>query len=101
MNRRRELRADEQGVGSIFGIPPILLIFGVIVVLFLLLGGFLVFIFATKTLITVALIGIGLILLLKQSFLAGMPEQYRMFVPLILILLGILFYVGAFKFLGG
>ena len=102
MMTRKGLRTDEEGaIPSVGPVPGIFVLLAIVVIAILLLGGFLVVIFATKTLIVVALIGLGMFLLVKHSILASFGEYAQIGVPFLLIALGILFYVGTFKFLGG
>ncbi len=77
------------GLGNV---PVILLLLGVCVVLFVVFGGWVLIAFTTKTLITVVLIGAGLVLLVKP--ISGFGETARIAVPIFLLLLGIAFYVG-------
>ena len=69
----------------------------VIVVLFLLFGGFILLAFTMKTVIAFALVGVGLFLFVKPQALSGLGVQGRILVPLVLIILGILVYAGAFS----
>ena len=78
--------------------PLILLALLAVVVLFILLGGWILIAFTTKTLITVVLVGLGAYLFIRPS---GLEGNMRTYVPFALIILGILFYVGVFsRFLG-
>ena len=74
--------------------PLILLALLAVVVLFILLGGWILIAFTTKTLITVVLIGLGAYLFIRPS---GLEGNMRTYVPFALIILGILFYVGVFS----
>ena len=77
------------------GIAPLilLLLLGLFVV-FIILGGWIIIAFTTKTLITVILMGLGAYLFIRPS---GLQGNMRTYVPFALIILGILFYVGVFS----
>ncbi len=96
------LANDESGMASALGgsvpvpglgnVPVILLLLAVGVILFVVFGGWILIAFTTKTLITVVLIGAGIVLLVKP--IRGLGETARIAVPLFLLLLGMAFYVG-------
>lgn len=89
----RRLPSNEDGL-----IELLLLVILAIVALVALLGGFLFIAFSTKALITVVLVGLGVFLFVRP---AGLVGNMRLYIPLGLILLGILFYAGLFdKVLG-
>ncbi len=83
------MRMNNEGIA-----PLILMILLGIVVLFVLLGGWILIAFTTKTLITVVLVGLGAYLFIRPS---GLEGEIRAYVPFSLIILGILFYVGVFS----
>ncbi len=83
------MRMNNEGIA-----PLILMILLGIVVLFVLLGGWILIAFTTKTLITVVLVGLGAYLFIRPS---GLEGKMRAYVPFGLIILGILFYVGVFS----
>lgn len=99
------LRTDNEGVGSIlggsvFGIPMVIVVIGVVAILFLLLGGWILIAFTTKTVIVVALVGVGLFLLIKKGAASALG-QYGVWIALSLVLVGVLFYAGIFNGLFG
>jgi uncharacterized membrane protein YecN with MAPEG domain len=61
-------------------------------------GAFFFVAFSTKALISVALVGMGLFLFYRPM---SLPGNVRYYIPIGLLFLGILFYVGTFdRFLG-
>lgn len=84
--------------GGIFGIPPMFLLIGIVIIVVLLFTGFLAVIFAAKTLIVIALVGVGIYLLIKPSILATAGPIVKYLIPFALIGLGIAFYSGWLSF---
>lgn len=82
---------------GLFGIPPIFLIIGIGLLLLLFFTGFLAVIFATKTLIVLILVGVGLYLLIKPKILGATGPTMRYLIPFALIILGLAFYSGWLK----
>ncbi len=83
------MRMNNEGLA-----PLILLVLIGAIILFVLLGGWILIAFTTKTLITVVLVGLGAYLFIRPS---GLEGKMRTYVPFALIILGILFYVGVFS----
>jgi hypothetical protein len=80
--------------GGLFGIPPMFLLIGILIIVVLLFTGFLAVIFAAKTLIVIALVGVGIYLLIKPAILATAGPIAKYLIPFALIVLGIAFYSG-------
>ena len=95
----RNLKADENGAsslggGGIFGVPPLFVLIAVVIVVVLLFTGFLAVIFAAKTLIVIAVVGVGLLLLIKPGIMGAVGQTARYLIPFALIVLGLAFYSG-------
>jgi len=80
--------------GGLFAIPPLFLLIGIVIIVILLFTGFLAVIFAAKTLIVIALVGVGIYLLIKPAILATAGPIAKYLIPFVLIGLGIAFYGG-------
>ena len=82
------------------GVLPLIAIL-VIVGIGLLLVGWVIVALTMKSMIAILLVGAGVYLFVRPSATSGMGAQARLFVPFLLIVLGVLFYSGVFdSFLG-
>jgi hypothetical protein len=57
--------------------------------------------FTMKSMIAILLIGAGVYLFVRPNAVSGMGAQAKIAVPLILIVLGVLFYSGVFSSITG
>jgi hypothetical protein len=99
----KNLRDDDSGAGGIlggsgiFGIPPLFLLIGIVILALLFFAGFLAILFATKTIIVLILVLAGLYLLVKPKILGTTGPTMRFLIPIFLIILGLAFYSGWLK----
>jgi len=77
------------------GFLPLIAIL-VIVGIGLLLVGWVIVALTMKSMIAILLVGAGIYLFVRPSATSGMGAQAKIAVPLVLILLGVLFYAGVF-----
>ena len=77
------------------GVLPLIAIL-VIVGVGLLLVGWIIVALTMKSMIAILLVGAGVYLYVRPNATSGMGSQARIFVPLVLIIIGVLFYAGVF-----
>lgn len=77
------------------GILPLIAIL-VILGIGLLLVGWVIVALTMKSMIAILLVGAGVYLFIRPSATSGMGSQAKIAIPLVLIVLGVLFYAGVF-----
>jgi hypothetical protein len=90
------LGRDNLGISPILANPYLLIII-LILAIILIFGSLILVALTTKTILTVALVGIGLYLFIRPHLLAGLGSMGRWAIPIGLIGLGIVFYLGWLK----
>jgi uncharacterized membrane protein YqjE len=98
--REHTLKTDENGAGflPLLLMNPLALLIIIIVIIALVISGVLFAVFATKTLLTLIFVGVGLYLLVKPGLLAGSGSMVRFGVPICLMIVGAAWYLDWLKF---